>query len=157
MSAVLLAVFSDYESAHHARVDLIRDGFPTDRVELTASCEPGRADLLPADSPHGRLIQYYHALLTSADELELPQALVDHVEHGAATVTVHPRGRLETRRAAQLLERAGSVQVLQHDLANQRMEFAASPDGSPWFSSIWAPAAHEDDCIYCRLFERRAG
>jgi hypothetical protein len=52
MSAVLLAVFNDYEAAERVRIELVRDGFPTDRVELTACCEPGRAGLLPGDSPH---------------------------------------------------------------------------------------------------------
>ena len=37
MSAVILAVFNDYETAERVRVMLVRDGFPTDRVELTAS------------------------------------------------------------------------------------------------------------------------
>ena len=43
MSAVLLAVFNDYEAAERVRLTLFRDGFPTDRVELTATCELGRA------------------------------------------------------------------------------------------------------------------
>jgi len=37
MSAVLLAVFNDYETADRMRVTLVKDGFPTDRVHLTAS------------------------------------------------------------------------------------------------------------------------
>jgi hypothetical protein len=45
MSAVLLAVFNDYGAAERVRIDLVRDGFPTDRVEVTACCEPGRAGL----------------------------------------------------------------------------------------------------------------
>ena len=54
MSSVLLAVFNDYEAADRVRVQLVRDGFPTDRVELTASCEPGRAGLHPAEDAHDR-------------------------------------------------------------------------------------------------------
>jgi hypothetical protein len=41
MSSVLLAVFNDYETAERIRVMLVRDGFPTDRVELTAPPGPG--------------------------------------------------------------------------------------------------------------------
>jgi len=37
MSAVLLAVFNDYEAAERMRVTLFRDGFPTDRVHLTCA------------------------------------------------------------------------------------------------------------------------
>ncbi len=40
MSAVLLAVFNEYGVADRVRTRLVGDGFPTDRVELTASCEP---------------------------------------------------------------------------------------------------------------------
>jgi len=43
MSAVLLAVFDEYQVAERVRVELVRHGFPTDRIELTAGCEPGRA------------------------------------------------------------------------------------------------------------------
>jgi hypothetical protein len=42
MSAALLAIFSEYKVAERVRVELVRDGFPTDRVELTAGCETGR-------------------------------------------------------------------------------------------------------------------
>ena len=50
MSAVILAVFNDFETAERVRVSLVRDGFPTDRVELTAPCELGRAACEPAAS-----------------------------------------------------------------------------------------------------------
>ena len=42
MSAVLLAVFSQYGDADRVRTRLVRDGFPTDRVELTARSDRGR-------------------------------------------------------------------------------------------------------------------
>ena len=45
MSAVMLAVFSEYGVAERVRTQLVSDVFPTDRVELTASAEPGRAGL----------------------------------------------------------------------------------------------------------------
>jgi len=63
MSAVLLAVFNDYEAAERVRVLLVRDGFPTDRVELTASCEMGRAGCEPADSLHGKCVQYFRTTI----------------------------------------------------------------------------------------------
>jgi hypothetical protein len=50
MSAVILAVFNDYETADRVRTNLVRDGFPTDRVELTAPCELGRVACEPAHS-----------------------------------------------------------------------------------------------------------
>jgi len=54
MSAVLLAVFNEYGVADRVRTRLVGDGFPTDRVELTASCEPGRAGLHPAASARAK-------------------------------------------------------------------------------------------------------
>jgi hypothetical protein len=63
MSAVLLAVFNDYDTADRMRVMLVRDGFPTDRVHLTASCELGCAGIEPANSPHAKCVQYFRALL----------------------------------------------------------------------------------------------
>ena len=53
MSAVLLAVFNDYETADRVRLELFRDGFPTDRVDLTAVCDLGRAACQPAAQPLG--------------------------------------------------------------------------------------------------------
>ena len=47
MSAVLLAVFESYEAADHVRVDLIQDGFPTDRVDVMCCSDLGRAGLSP--------------------------------------------------------------------------------------------------------------
>ena len=48
MGAVLLAVFKNHASAERVRSGLIRDGFPTDRVELTSQAEPGQAGIEPA-------------------------------------------------------------------------------------------------------------
>ena len=50
MSAVLLAVFGQYGDADRVRTKLVSDGFPTDRVELTSSAEPGRAGVQPRTS-----------------------------------------------------------------------------------------------------------
>ena len=62
MSAVLLAVFDRFSDAEKVRTELVRDGFPTDRVELTAQHEKGRAGVQPAESAHGQFLQYYRTL-----------------------------------------------------------------------------------------------
>ena len=62
MSAVLLALFNDYAVADRVRTVLVQDGFPTDRVELTACCDPGRAGMEPAKSPHEQFVQYFGSL-----------------------------------------------------------------------------------------------
>lgn len=125
MSAVLLALFDHYEIAERVRVDLVRDGFPTDRIELTASCEPGRAGLEPADSLHDRFVQYFRVLFTSDDERHHAEQLANSLDNGAATITVHPRGSVETARAKQILLNAHAVKLISHDLASPTTERTA--------------------------------
>jgi hypothetical protein len=153
MSAVLLAVFNDYEAADRVRVELVRDGFPTDRVQLTASCELGCAGLEPADSQHAKCVQYFRTLLRRDDEQHYPEALAQRVDNGAATVTVLPRGAIETARATEILQQAHPADVVGHDLANHGWEHAASKRGGPyWIQHVWLESSPETDCIYCRLF-----
>ena len=57
MSAVLLAVFNRFEDAERVRTRLVQDGFPTDRVELTATTEKGRAGLQPASTAESQFLQ----------------------------------------------------------------------------------------------------
>ena len=46
MTPVIVALFDDYGIADRVRTELVADGFPTDRVELTSLMEPGQADML---------------------------------------------------------------------------------------------------------------
>ena len=152
MSAVLLAVFNDYEAAERVRVMLVRDGFPTDRVELTASCELGRAGLEPADSPHGKCVQYFRTLLKREDEQHYPEMLAQRVDNGGATITVHPRGAIETARATEILQQAQPADVVAHDCAKHGWEHAAAKHEGYWIQHVWVEPSPETDCIYCRLF-----
>jgi hypothetical protein len=132
MSAVLLAIFNEHKVAERVRIELVRDGFPTDRVELTANCEPGRAGLEPADSAHGRLVQYFRVMFSFEDERHHAEQLAERVDNGDAIITVHPRGSMETRRATQILGNAGPMQIMSHDLANQSPWCAVSKRARPW-------------------------
>ena len=152
MSAVLLAVFNEYGVADRVRTRLVGDGFPTDRVELTASCEPGRAGLHPATSARAKFLQYFRTLLSEDNEWPYVELLAARVEDGAATITVHPRGAIETARAAEILETEGAVEVVGHDLENQPFEYAASPDDGYWVRHFMLDNPTGADCIYCRLF-----
>jgi len=151
MSAVLLAVFTEYGAADRVRTRLVSDGFPTDRVELTAVAEPGRAGLAPAGSSRARFLQYFHSLLRETDEQPFVEALATRVEAGAVTVAVHPRGAIETERAAEILEDAGAVEVVAHDLANQFFEHAAARTDGYWLRHFMPENSSGADCIYCRL------
>lgn len=155
MSAVMTAMFSDCGAAERVLVELFRDGFPTDRVDLTSDGDPGRARLAPASSAHERFVRHFRAIFTAQDEQALAERLTDRIEHGGAAVTVHPRGALETMRAHVILVRAHPVELVEHDLANQTLEHAASISETPWLRNFWIEESeHRADCIYCRLFER---
>lgn len=152
MSAVLLAVFNEYGVADRVRTRLVGDGFPTDRVELTASCEPGRAGLHPATSARAKFLQYFRTLLSEDDEWPYVELLAARVEDGAATIAVHPRGAIETARAAEILKTEGAVEVVGHDLENQTFEYAASRGDGYWVRHFMLDNPTGSDCIYCRLF-----
>ncbi|HVS77847.1 MAG TPA: hypothetical protein VHE11_13000 [Steroidobacteraceae bacterium] len=153
MSAVLLAVFNDLDSAEQARLALFRDGFPTDRVELTARSAPGRAASEPALSPHDRFALYFGTLFGSADGSRQAHRLADKIEGGGAVITVLPRGDIEVKRAAELLGHADPDELLDRDLQDRSWEFAAAPRDQPWVRSFWVePRPDAPHCVYCRLF-----
>ncbi|MGB9330049.1 MAG: hypothetical protein WCB10_04700 [Steroidobacteraceae bacterium] len=153
MSAVLLAVFTGFGDAERVRTRLVRDGFPTDRVELTASSEKGRAGVLPAPSPRAQFQQYFRTLFCQEDERAFAELLAARVDEGAAaTVAVHPRGLIETTRAAQIMESEGAQEVIGHDLKNQAFEHAAARTEGSWIKHLTPDNPTGADCIYCRLF-----
>ncbi len=152
MSAVLLAVFSDYEAAERVRVALVQDGFPTDRVDLTAHHDLGRAGLEPADSEHGKCVQYFGTLLANEDERHYPEMLARRIDSGGATVAVHPRGARETARATDILRQANPADLVEHDLTNLGWERAAAKTDGYWIRHVWLESSPGTDCIYCRLF-----
>ena len=153
MAAVLVALYDSHPQAVRARTELVQDGFPTDRVELTSQGEPGRAGVQPAGSRHTQFVQYFRTLLSQEDERAFADALADRVDGGkAATIAVHPRGAIETARAAQILENAGAAEVVGHDLENQSFEHAASRGDGYWVRHFMLDNPTGADCIYCRLF-----
>jgi hypothetical protein len=132
MLAVLLAVFENPQSAEQVRTRLVKDGFPTDRVELTTRAVEGQAALQPGNSDRARLEQYFRTVLGPDDEAPMVAALVARVADGAAVITVHPRGDTETERAVEILEQAGAAEMVGHDLDKQGFEHAAADDDRPW-------------------------
>jgi hypothetical protein len=156
MSAVLLAIFNDYAKADQVRMDLFQDGFPTDRIELTACCEPGRAAFDIADCPHGQFVKYFSSLLTGEGEKQFAEQFAERLDEGGAAITVHPRGPVEISRAMEILAHAGPSAVVQHDVTRKGWEWehAAARGAKPWVSHVWVENKSHAHCIYCALFER---
>jgi hypothetical protein len=153
MSAVILAVFNDFETADRVRTTLVRDGFPTDRVELTAARDMGRAACQPAQSTHDKCVQYFRTLLRNEGEEHYPEMLAQRIDNGSTTVTVQPRGTIETERATEILQDAHPADVVAHDLAKQGWERAAARhSGKHWIQHVWIEDSPDTHCIYCRLF-----
>ena len=95
MSAVLAAVFNDHATAEGVRTRLVKDGFPTDRVELTSCQELGQVKLVPREGVGEKLTEYCRKLFQSgtngSGERWVPlfqRAVLD----GKAAVAVQPRG-----------------------------------------------------------------
>ncbi len=126
MSAVLAALFPSHEVAEGVRIQLVEDGFPTDRVELASRKEARQADLVPAESMAEKLTLHFRQLFPAKKDAEATEILCHGVIRGGAVIAVHPRGDIETRRAIEILERAGPAELRSSDLENQFMEHAAS-------------------------------
>jgi len=110
--------------------------FPTDRVHLTSSTEPGHAGLVPAESFTLKLQAYFHTLFARDDEKDRVRALSDGVRDGHAVIAVFPRGGIETKQARKLLRQAKPLQVFEHDIDEQTLEHAASESDDSVVSKV---------------------
>lgn len=132
-SALIAALFSDHATADRVRVRLSSGeaAFPTDRVHLTSTIEPGHAGLVPAASFALKLQAYFHTLFDKDEEAHQVRALSEGVQSGQGAIAVFPRGDIETKRAFAVLREAKPLQLYEHDLHKQTLEHAASEDSAP--------------------------
>ncbi len=133
MSAVLVAVYTDHPTAELVRTELVKAGFPTDRVDLTSRQELGQAKLVPRPTLSEQLSEYFRKVFqtdTTHDERSV-QLLERVVLEGKAAIIVQPRGELETHSALQLLGRGGPIDIRDADLENQSFENAAAAAETP--------------------------
>jgi hypothetical protein len=137
-SALIAALFHDHAAAERVRVRLSSGeaAFPTDRVHLTSTVEPGHAGLVPAESFALKLQAYFHTLLDREDEAGHVRSLSDGVKSGHGAIVVFPRGAIETKRARNVLREAKPLQIYEHDLDKQTLEHAASEDRAPVVSHV---------------------
>jgi hypothetical protein len=131
MSAVLIAMYDGHGTADAVRTELVRDGFPTDRVELTSADELGQAQMVPRAGTAAKLTEYFRTVFRSgsrdADE-HWVRIYQQAVLGGKAVISVQPRGEVETKRASELLNRGGPVEVKGVDLEHQAFERAAASE-----------------------------
>jgi hypothetical protein len=92
MTPVIVALFDDYGIAERVRTQLVADGIPTDRVELTSLIETGQADAEPGDAFVARVANYFHTLLDQDGARNgHAEELAQRVRAGNTAITVHPR------------------------------------------------------------------
>ncbi len=128
MAAVLVALYDNHPEAGRARTELVQDGFPTDRVELTSMSEPGTAGVIAAETDSERFRRYFGTLFDEERHRGCAEYLARRVREGAAVVTVHPRGDEEIMRAIQILDRHGPLEIDREHLDQTLLEQAASPN-----------------------------
>jgi hypothetical protein len=140
MSTVLVAIFNDHGVAVEVRTRLVKDGFPTDRVELTSCQELGQVKLVPRDNLGEQLTEYFRLLFQSQSDRAIRW-------FQQAVLAVQPRGDVETKRAVELLNEGGPVEVHGADLQNQALESAAAESETPiltWTGKVLAAPGAPD-------------
>lgn len=145
MSALVAALYDNHAAAERVRTRLVREGFPTDRVRLTSISEPGEAAVVgPSEQLEAQLEEYFSQLFDREEERPNVHLFVDGVQQGHAALTVHPRGKVETDRALAIMEQeAEPIEIVDHDLEDQAMERAASPNNNEPFVKQLLDATRE--------------
>jgi hypothetical protein len=157
MSAILLAVFNNHDTAEGVRTRLVKDGFPTDRVELISCQELGQVKLVPRKGVDVKLAEHFRKLFQSdgSESCERWLRLFQRaVLDGKAAIAVQPRGHIETQRAAELLNQAGAMELRGVDLENQTFEHAAAENEVPvftWMGKVLAAPGAPDTTGLPRL------
>src|SRR5688572_21762445 len=144
MSALVAALYDNHAAAERVRTRLVREGFPTDRVRLTSLAEPGEAAIVgPSEDLEAQLEEYFIQLFDREEERPNVHLFVDGVQQGHAALAVHPRGKVETDRALAILEESQPIEIVDHDLDDQGMERAASPNNRDPFVKQLLDATRE--------------
>jgi hypothetical protein len=111
MTPVIVALYDDYGIADRVRTQLVADGFPTDRVEVTTREETGQADAEPGKRFPERLANYFHTIFDQGDSPAQAEEFADRVAKGDSAVTVHPRADYEISSARRILNQNRPVKV----------------------------------------------
>jgi hypothetical protein len=114
MTPVIVAIYDDFGAAERVRTELVADGFPTDRVELTSKAESGQADAEPGDTYWHKVSNYFHAIFDQTGNYASADQFADRVRNGGAAITVHPRTDYEMDSARTILQNNHPVDFREH-------------------------------------------
>jgi hypothetical protein len=133
MQDLIVALYDDHSSAERVRTGLVKDGFATDRIELTSPREHRQAAMSPGDAFETNMRDYFRTLtVDGAGEQKLGE-FVRAVLEGASALTVHPRGEEEIERAERILQSQHPRDVYRYlpddsgHVADRKIERAAMP------------------------------
>ena len=104
MIPVIVALYDDFSVAKRVRTELVADGFPTDRVELTSKAESGQADAEPGETYWRKVSQYFHTLFDQTGDAVSADQFAERVRNGSSAITVHPRSDHEIDHARTILK-----------------------------------------------------
>ena len=133
MQDIIVALYDDHTAATSARTELVKDGFATDRIEVTSPSEHRQAEKGPASDFGSNVRAYFDTLYTDQGEAQRLKQFADAVIAGAATVTVHPRGEEEIRRAEKILDLQAPREIYRYlpkdsaHVIDRKIERAAAP------------------------------
>ncbi|MEA3183089.1 MAG: hypothetical protein QOI59_6612 [Gammaproteobacteria bacterium] len=114
MTPVIVAIYDDFGVAERVRTELVADGFPTDRVELTSKAESGQADAEPGDTYWHKVSNYFHAIFDQTGNYASADQFADRVRNGGSAITVHPRTDYEMDSARTILQNSHPVDFREH-------------------------------------------
>ncbi|HEY6482026.1 MAG TPA: hypothetical protein VIY54_00710 [Steroidobacteraceae bacterium] len=114
MTPVIVALFDDFGVAQRVRTELVADGFPTDRVELTSRVEAGQADAEPGETYWTKMSNYFHAIFDQTGNYASADQFAERVRNGGSVITVHPRTDYEMDSARAILRRNHPLDFREH-------------------------------------------
>jgi hypothetical protein len=144
MAAVIVALYEDYATAERVRTQLVKDGFPTDRVELTSSHEPGQAGAMPGDALSQKLEEYFRTLFEEDQNGGYAHYFAERVLQGSNAITVHPRGEAEFERGTQILERYDPVELERQGTDETEMEHARADSDETIIGRVFRVASRTE-------------
>jgi hypothetical protein len=118
MTPVIVALYEDFGVAERVRTELVADGFPTDRVELTSKVEQGQADAEPGDSYWKKVSNYFHAIFDQTGNATCADQFASRVRGGSSAITVHPRTDYEMDSARTILRKSNPSDFQEHTTTN---------------------------------------